>query len=304
MDRLDCDRMFVTVLETGSFSKAAERLGTSAGQASKMISKLEGDLGVQLLKRTTRSLATTEVGRAYYERIKALLEEIDFLDASVRNSSGIATGRLRISIPASFGIVQLAPIIIDFARNYPDIQLDIDFSDRAINLVDEGFDLVVRVGNPNDSSLIARKLGDLKIVLVASPEYLERSGTPQHPEELTAHDCIIDTNYREPFLWRFQTPEDGTPLSIPVSGRMRLANTEACLQAAIAGFGIARIPGFLAREEGRKCPLVPILGGFEDKPYPVNILYPPSRHLALKVRVLVDFLVVRYRAIFGRELTD
>lgn len=139
MDRLDCDRMFVAVLETGSFSRAAERLGVSSGQASKLITRLESDLGVRLLQRSTRALSATEVGQAYYEGIKGLIEEFEALDASVREASGMAAGRLRLSVPISFGTVQLAPVLIDFAAAYPAIQLDVGFSDRVVNLVDEGF---------------------------------------------------------------------------------------------------------------------------------------------------------------------
>ena len=138
MDRLDCDRMFVAVLELGGFSRAAARLGTSSGQASKLVTRLEADLGVQLLNRTTRALSPTEVGQAYFEQIKGLIEEFDALDASVRNASGRASGRLGLTVPFSFGTAQLAPVLIDFAGAFPDIQLDVNFSDRVANLVDEG----------------------------------------------------------------------------------------------------------------------------------------------------------------------
>jgi DNA-binding transcriptional LysR family regulator len=296
MERLDCDRMFVAVVETGTFSKAAERLGISSGQASKLVAKLETDLGVQLLKRTTRAMSPTELGLAYYERIRALLEDFDALDASVRKSSGAATGRLRLSVPMSFGTMQLTPALVEFARSFPNIQLDVSFSDRVVSLVDEGFDMAIRIGNPRDSSLIVRKLCDMRIVLAAAPSYLAKLGEPKRPADLAAHDCIIDTNFREPFNWHFRTRGDSTPTSILVSGRLRFSNAEACLAAAEIGLGITRIPSFLAGKRFRAGRLTPVLTNFEDHPLGVNVIYPPGRHLAFKIRVLVDFLAERYHS--------
>ena len=295
MERLDCDRMFVAVLETGSFSRAAGRLGTSSGQASKLVSKLEADLGVRLLNRTTRALSPTEVGQAYFERVKVLVEEFDALDASVRNASGTPTGRLRISVPISFGTMQLAPVLIEFARAFPDIQLDVSFSDRIVNLIDEGFDVAVRVGNPSDTSLISRRLCDMKVAIAASPGYLRDRGEPASPAALAGHDCIIDTNFREPFIWRFRADGASEAMSVPVTGRLRFSNAEACLAAAEAGLGITRVPSFMAGPRFRTGSVKPLLRGFEDRPLGVHVLYPPGRHLAIKVRVLVDFLSAQYR---------
>lgn len=215
--------MLVAVLDTGSFAAAARRLGASSSQASKLVSRLEAELGVQLLKRTTRALAPTEAGQAYYERMKGLLEEFDALDAAVRNASGMPAGRLRLTAPLSFRTLQLAPVLLDFARAYPEIELDVGFSDRTVNLVDEGFDLAVRIGRPGDSSLIARKLCDARVVVVAAPDYLARRGTPTEPAGLADHDCIIDTNFADPLVWRFE----GSAPSVPVRGRLRFSNAEA-----------------------------------------------------------------------------
>lgn len=292
MDRLDCDRMFVAVLDFGSFAEAAKRLGTSSGQASKLVAKLEADLGVQLLKRTTRALSPTEVGQAYYGRLKGLMEEFDALDASVRNASGAPTGRLHVTAPLSFGTIQLTPRLLDFARAFPDIQLDVNFSDRVVNLVEEGFDMAIRVGKPADSSLIGRKLCDARIVLVAAPAYVAARGRPETLADLANHDCILDTNFRDPFDWSL---EDGA--SVAVNGRIRFSNGEACLVAAESGFGIARIPSFIAGPSIRAGRLVTILPEMENRPRTIHAVYPPARHLALKVRVLVDFLVDSFRGI-------
>lgn len=296
MERLECDRMFVAVLGSGSFAGAAQRLGTSSGQASKLVSKLEADLGVQLIKRTTRALSATEVGQAYYERIKALLEDFDALDASVRHASGAPSGRLRLSAPISFGSMHLAPVLIDFARAFPQIQLDVSFSDRISQVVDEGFDAAVRIiGQPDDSSLIARRLCDIRLVLVAAPAYLDARGEPSVPADLARHDCIIDGNFRDPLVWPFRACEADGALSVPVTGRLRFASGEACVAAAAAGLGITRIPSFVAGQCLRDGVVRPVLAAFEAEPVGLYAVYPPTRHLALKVRVLVDFLASCYR---------
>jgi DNA-binding transcriptional LysR family regulator len=296
MDRLECDRMFVAVLATGSFAAAAERLGTSSGQASKLVSKLEADLGVQLIKRTTRALSATEVGQAYYERVRALLDDFDALDASVRHASGAPSGRLRLTAPISFGTMQLAPVLIDFARAFPEIQLDVSFSDRILQLVDEGFDAAIRIiGEPDDSSLIARRLCDIRLVLAAAPTYLESRGEPRVPADLARHDCIIDSNFRDPLLWPFRSGKANEALSVPVTGRLRFASGEACIACAAAGLGITRVPSFVAGQCFRTGAVRPVLAAFETEPVGLYALYPPTRHLALKVRVLVDFLASCYR---------
>lgn len=296
MDRLDRDRMLIAVLDSGSFAGAARRLGVSPGQASKLVSRLEADLGVQLIKRTTRALSPTEVGQAYYERVRLLIEEFDTLDASVRNASGAPAGRLRLTAPLSFGKIQLMPLLLAFAEAFPDIQLDVNLSDRVMNLVDEGFDMAVRVGKPSDSSLIARKLCDARIDVVAAPAYLERHGEPTKPEQLAAHECIVDDNFRDPLNWRFRTLRPKGDVTVTVAGRLRFSNGEACLAAAEAGFGIARVPSFIAAASLREGRVRRIMRDSDDAPLGIYALYPPARHLALKVRTLVDFLANGFRA--------
>lgn len=293
MDRLDCDRMFVAVMETGSFAGAARRLGSSSGQASKLVSRLEAELGVRLLNRTTRALAPTEVGQAYFDRMRGILDEFDSLDALVKSRSAAPRGRLKLTAPLTFGIMQLVPALNEFALAYPEIDLDVSFSDRVVNLVDEGFDAAIRAGRPVDSSLIAKKLCGMQIVAVAAPAYLARHGRPADPSDLALHECIIDGNYRDPLQWRFDTPAG--PVSVPLRGRSRYSNAEACLRAAEAGLGIANVPDFVAAGSlaaGRTTVLFPDLvqdfGG-------IYVVYPPGRHLAAKVRVLVEFLTARYR---------
>ena len=287
--------MLVAVIETGSFAKAAARMGASSGQASKLVAKLEADLGVQLLKRTTRALAPTEVGQAYYERVKPLLADFAALDASVRDASGAAIGSLRISVPASFGATRLSPFLVDFAREFEHIQLDVNFTERLVNLVDEGFDMAIRIGAASDSSLIGRKLCDNRVAVFASPGYLKAHGEPTDPKALSERECIIDTNFREPLAWRFRDPASGSHMSIQVGGRLRFSSAEACVAAAEAGLGIARCPTFIAGERLRAGAIRPLLRAYEAQPNGVYAIYPPGRHLAFKVRALVDYLAERFR---------
>ncbi len=294
MDRLECDRMFLAVIETASFTAAAEKLGTRSGQASKLISRLETELGVRLLNRTTRSVAPTEAGRAYYDRLKPLVDELDTLDLDIRNISQSPRGRLRLTAPLTFGSLELAPALNAFAGLYPDIELDVSFSDRVVNVVDEGFDLAVRVGRPGDSSLIIRRLCAVRIVVVGAPSYLEQHDAPASPKDLAQHACIIDTNFREPNRWPFKG-ETGEVEMASVDGRIRYSNAEACVQAAELGLGFACVPAFVAGEALRSGRLIRLLASFEPDPYNVHVLYPHSRHLAAKVRLLVDFLSERYR---------
>jgi DNA-binding transcriptional LysR family regulator len=293
VDRLESDRMFVAVMETGSFTGAAERIGTSSGQASKLVSRLESELGVRLLNRTTRSVSPTEAGRAYFERLRPLLDEFTDLDASVRDASRAPRGRLRLTAPLTFGAMELAPTLNAFAQRYAEIELDVSFSDRVVNLVDEGFDVAIRVGRPDDSRLIARKLCDVRIVVVGAPGYLERAGVPGAPEDLTQHECVIDTNFRDPRRWPFNVA--GAERTAPVRGRIRYSSAEACLRAAEAGLGLACVPAFVAGEALRSGSVIRLLAGFETQPYGVHALYPHNRHLAAKVRVLVDHLAEHYR---------
>lgn len=294
MQRLECERMFVAVLEEGSFAGAARRLGTSSGQASKLVSRLEEDLGVRLLNRTTRALSATEVGRAYFERIRLVLDELDQLDHAVRNRGATASGRLRLTAPVSFGNVHLAPALAEFATRYPAISLEVNFSDRLVNLVDEGFDAALRIGHQSDASLVIRKLCESRVVVVASADYLKKRGTPERPEQLDGHDCIVDTNFRSREFWSFRS--GGEPVSVRVASRLFLSSADACVAAADAGLGITQVPSFVAGSHIREGKLVPLLTGFEVAPIPIQTVYPPGRHLAAKVRVLVDFLADRFRA--------
>jgi DNA-binding transcriptional LysR family regulator len=190
--------------------------------------------------------------------------------------------------------MEMAPALNDFALQYPDISLDVSFTDRLVNLVDEGFDMAVRVGRPMSSSLIARKLCKVRIFAVASPGYLARHGAPARPADLAQHECILDTNLKDPTRWPLRD-SDKDPAAVQVSGRLRYSNAEACLNAAEAGLGLAFVPNFVSGPSLAAGRVRPVLTQFEPAPLAVHALYPHNRHLAAKVRALVDFLVARYR---------
>lgn len=288
--------MFCAVVEAGSFTAAAARIGTSSGQASKLVSRLEAVLGVRLLSRTTRAVAPTEAGLAYYDRLRVLLDEFDALDAAVRDASGAPRGRLRLSAPLSFGTQILVPALNDFAVQFPGIELDVSFSDRLVSLVDEGFDLAIRVGHPGDSGMIARKICDMRLQIVAAPRYLAGHGAPETPEDLARLDCIIDTNMRDPTRWQIRD-SDGQPAAVVVSGRIRYSNAQACLMAAEAGLGLACVPGFIAGPALRTGRVQQVLRAHESRPYGVHALYPHRGYLAGKTRSLVEFLIERFQGV-------
>jgi len=290
MDRLTPERMFLKVVESGSFAAAAARLGASSGQASKLVARLEARLGVKLLNRTTRALALTEAGQAYAGRLRGLIEAQDDLETEARNAAITLRGRIRLTAPLSFGTLRLAPLLADFAAAYPEISLEVQFSDRLANLVDEGFDAAIRVGNPADSSLTGRKLGQVRMLVVAAPAYLERLGDLTDPSDLTRRECIIDTNFRDPHRWTF-----GEGPGVPVAGRVVFSDASACLAAAETGLGIACVPEFVATDSLASGRVVRLLRHHRPEVVAIHALYPSGRNLPAKVRVLTDFLVEALR---------
>ncbi|MDB5452000.1 MAG: transcriptional regulator,LysR family [Caulobacteraceae bacterium] len=291
MDRLDEINAFTAVADARSFTKGAQRLGVSSAQVSKLVARLENRLGARLLNRTTRDVSLTDTGRAYLERARDLLGEFEALETSVRDQGG-PRGLLRISAPVSFGATQLQPALLDFAAAYPDVGIEVSFADRTVNLVDEGFDVAVRIGRLADSSLVARKLAPVRLVTCASPDYLAKHGEPQHPSELANHAAILDLNLREPHLWAFRVGAED--VDVRVDGRLRFSSPDACLAAALAGFGVARSPAFVPMDDLASGRLKTILCPYEPASINVFAVYPHGRHLAAKVRVFVDFLAERF----------
>lgn len=291
MDRFDEISAFAAVADARSFTQGAKRLGVSSAQISKLVARLENRLGARLLNRTTRDVSLTDTGRAYLERARILLEDFETLETSVRDQSG-PRGLLKISAPVSFGASQLTPALLDFARAYPDVALDVSSTDRMINLVEEGFDVAVRIGQLSDSSLVARKLAAVRMITCASPAYLAAHGAPQTLADLAGHVAILDANMPDPTVWKFGP--HGDTRDVRVHGRLKFTGADACVAAAVQGFGILRTPAFAAADALRAGDLVPLLCSYEPEMIYVHAVYPHARHLASKVRVFVDFLARRY----------
>jgi DNA-binding transcriptional LysR family regulator len=290
MDRIDELRVFIAVVDLRGFAQAARRLGISPAQASKLIARLEDRLDTRLLNRTTRDVSLTDTGRAFHARARVLVEEFEQLERSAQETAA-PSGLLKLSAPVSFG-AQLGSLLLDFARAYPNVGLEVFFADRIVNLVNEGFDAAVRIGMLADSSLVARKLATVRAVTIASPDYLDARGTPRTPGELQHHEIIVDLNRIDPEVWIFG--RGGKRVELRVSGRLRFANPYMCVAAARAGFGIACEPAFAAAEDLRNGRVVPLLKKYEPDPVAVYAVYPHARHLASKVRVFIDFLASRF----------
>lgn len=291
MDRIEELRVFVSVADLQGFAQAGRRLGISPAQVSKLIARLEDRLNSRLFNRTTRDVSLTNVGRALQTRARALVEEYDQLERSAQETAK-PRGLLKLSAPISFGM-QLGPTLLDFARAYPDVGLDVSFTDRHVNLVEEGFDAAIRISSLADSSLIARKLASVQGATIAAPKYLAERGTPRVPDDLRAHEAILDLNFADPHTWVFGT--GSKRLNVRVSGRLRFSNPYIAMAAAHAGFGIARVPDFVAEINLKNGSLVRLLEKYEPAaPVSMYVVYPHARHLASKVRAFVDFLVERY----------
>lgn len=279
---------FVRVAETGSFSEAARRLGLSKSMISRQVSSLEADLGVRLLHRTTRSLSPTEAGRGYLERCQRILADLDEANLLVSHLQAVPRGRLRVSAPLSFGIGHLSACLPEFLDRYPEIELDMGFTDRHVDLVEEGWDVAVRIGRLADSSLIVRRLAPIRRLAAASPGYLARRGTPTRPEDLSGHDCLTHGNMVHS-EWRFMG-EDGKPLQVEVRGRFHAANGDALRAMALAGQGIVLLPTFFIGDDIREGRLVPLLEPYIALDISLNAVYPHGKHLSPKVRAFVDHL--------------
>jgi DNA-binding transcriptional LysR family regulator len=293
--RFDTILAFVRVAETGSFSEAARRLNLSKSMISRQVSALEADLGVRLLHRTTRSLSPTEAGRAYLERCQRIIADLDEANQLVSHLQAVPRGKLRVSAPLSFGISHLAACLPAFLERYPEIQLDMGFTDRHVDLVEEGWDVAVRIGRLADSSLIVRRLAPIRRVVAAAPAYLERRGVPRRPEDLAAHDCLSH-NGQIQSEWRFQGA-DGKPVHLEVEGRFHADNGDVLRVMALAGLGVVTLPSFFLGDDIRAGRLVQVLEDAVPLDAALHAVYPHGRHLSPKVRAFVDFLA----QMFGPE---
>jgi DNA-binding transcriptional LysR family regulator len=292
MDRIDTMRAFVTVISVGSFKGAAERLHMSPALISKYVSHLEDRISVRLINRTTRSLSITEAGKVYYQRCLQLLDDFEELDAAVQDSTGQPKGNIRISAPRTFGEMYLSAAVSDFLKDNSEVSVHMELKDRFVDIVDEGFDLAVRIGELDDSSLFARKIGETPIVICASLGYLARAGSPQTPADLPDFDCIVDTNLRHANGWPFR--DAGERIQVRVKARMQVNSALASRHAALSGAGVALIPLFAIGSDIREGRLTILLGDYQALNVGIYTIYPHNRHLANKIRMFVDFLANRF----------
>lgn len=293
MDKLASLRAFVKVVELGSFSEAGRQLRLSRSAVSKYVADLENDLGVQLLNRTTRHASPTETGQAYFERALTILADLDAADHSVAHLQSTPSGLLRVNAPMSFGTIKLGPLIADFMAAYPELQIQLVLSDEHVDALQEGLDVTLRIADLESSSLIARKIVSVDRVVCASPDYLARRGTPVHPNDLRDHTCLTYGFLATGNQWKL-SGSDGDHWIQP---RWKLCanNAEVLRDAAAKGCGIAILPVFLAAEQLKSGALRTILANYKPPALTLYALYAPTRHLAVKVRLFIDFLVERIR---------
>jgi DNA-binding transcriptional LysR family regulator len=288
MDTVSALAAFVKVVELGSFAAAADRLELSRSSLTKLIAYLERKYDARLLNRTTRKLSLTDAGRALYERVIPLLQEFDDLENALQSDVQHAQGRLRLSAPFTFGILHLGPVIAHYMEKYPKVYVDLELNDRVVDLVEDGFDLAVRIGQLDDSSLIARQLAVLDVVLCASPAYIQKHGVPEHPSELASHHCLNYTYARRGNEWAFQRGDE--QVQIKVSGLFRANNGDVLRAAALAGHGIIQQPSFIVGEDIRAGRLVPLLNEWKTYTPVLYAVYPHRRFLSAKVRTFVEHL--------------
>ncbi|MCB1607267.1 MAG: LysR family transcriptional regulator [Xanthomonadales bacterium] len=288
MDKIAEMSSFVAVVESGSFVAAAESCNRSKAAISRLVSDLERRLDVRLLQRTTRRLSLTEEGRLFYARAKELLAALEEAESEIGNRSANPSGLLRINAPVSFGISHLAPLWPQFCAQHPRVQLEITLSDRQVDLIEEGFDLVVRISDLPSSQLISRRLASTRLILCASPGYLRTNGAPSHPSELSAHRVIGYSYFASRDEWQFE--RDGDPVRVRTRPIFYSNNGDTCRAAAMAGHGIVLQPDFIVGADLARGALVELIPDFRARQIGIHALYASRKQLPLKVRLMVDFL--------------
>ena len=284
---------FARVVEQGSFARAAERLGVSTSAVSRSVSELEAHLGVRLLNRTTRRLSLTDSGTAFLERTVQLLADLEEAEAAVSAAAAAPRGTLRMTCAITFGERHVAPAVAEFAHRHPQLRFDLELSDRVVDIVDEGFDLAIRIGSPGSQALIARRIGETQLICCASPGYLAQHGVPRVPEDLARHRCLSYAYLAVRDVWSFRD-ESGAPRSVRIAGSLVANNGRFLAEIAAAGGGVTQEPDFILGDELAAGRLVPVLAEFAPAALPIYVVYPSRRHLSAKVRAFVDFIAARF----------
>ena len=304
MDTLTRMRAFIAVIENEGFSAAARKTGRSKALLSKYVRELEDELGVLLINRTTRQIALTGAGEVYLARASAILSDIESLNEEAREATGEARGKIRVSAARTFGDAELGHSLVDFAVAHPDISLDIHLDDNFVDLVEEGFDVAIRMTRLTDSAMIARKLSSLDFSICASPKLLERLGAPKHPLELSNYPAVVDSNSRMFSNWQFVDPDKGEPFPVPVSGQFTVNSPVAVRAAVLAGLGLALIPEFVVREDIAAGRQVTVLDSYMPQDAGIYAVFPHRRHLPMRVRLFVDFLATWFRKCDSKRAGD
>ncbi len=294
MGQLEDISTFVHIVDTGTISSAANQLGIAKSAVSRRLVDLEKRLGVQLLNRTTRQSSLTDAGREYYQRAIQIIADVNELNEVTSDSKSELTGGLSVAAPLSFGLQHLTPIINRFAIAHPGIDMRLDFADRQVDLIEEGFDVAIRIAMLKDSSYIARKLTPISLALCASPDYLERNGTPKKPEDLISYETLHYANAKD-YTWRFIGP-DGKQTNVKLPPKITANNGDYLCGATAAGLGLSVIPTFMAWKEIEKGSLVCLMTDYKIPSLNAYAVYPPTRHLSRRVRVFIDTLVDAFKA--------
>ncbi|OGA71371.1 MAG: LysR family transcriptional regulator [Betaproteobacteria bacterium RIFCSPLOWO2_12_FULL_67_28] len=293
MDRFQAMAVFVKVVEQGSFARAAGRLGISTSACSRQIADLERHLDARLLHRTTRRLSLTESGQSFHERCVQLLADLEEAEIAAAASTATPRGTIRLTCSINFGVRHLSPAIGAFLARHPEVRFDVALSDRIVDLVDEGYDMAVRIGGTGGANVVARRLGETRVVCCAAPDYLERHGTPHSPEELAKHRCLTYEYLQSRNLWQFRD-RSGRERPVRVSGPLHSNNGDLLAAAAVQGVGIALEPGFIVGADLKAGRLVPLLESYAAPVSPIYAVYASRRYLSAKVRAFVDFLAGRF----------
>lgn len=293
MDRLDAMTVLLAAVETGSLSAASRRLGMPLATVSRKVADLEAHLHTRLFIRSSRHVALTDAGRAYVEASRIILEKVDDAERAAAGEFIAPRGELAVTAPVVFGRLHVLPIVVEFLKAYPEINLRLSLSDRQVNLVEDHIDLAIRIGNLPDSDMIATKLGSIRRAAYASPAYLARRGTPQLPEDLARHDCITFEGFTSPAAWTFMRGRK--EVAVPVHSRLSVTTAEAAVDAAVAELGVTRILSYQAARAIEAGDLQIVLEAFEPPPWPVSAIYIAQGPAPLKLRAFLDFAVPKLR---------
>jgi DNA-binding transcriptional LysR family regulator len=286
MDKLACIRAFVTVVEGGGFSEAARRMGVSKALISKQVAQLEENLDLRLLHRTTRKVTPTSSGQAYFDQCRPLLAEFDELDSVMRMSSTNPAGELHVAAPVTFAEMHLMTVVSRYSSRYPDVTVKLDLTDRFVDLVVERIDVAIRIGELNDSSLVARKLGEVSMQLCASSEYLAEHGEPVEPGQLADHRCVLDSNYPGGNSWRLGGGDN--PVSIEVKPHLIVNSARAGRELVRAGHGIAFLPSFAIADDINNGRVQRLLPEYTSEPIGIYAVYQHRKHLSAKIRLFIE----------------